>query len=62
MSFAPTLVQFSFPMLSLAELVFAAMMLGLAAGLLMFFRPLLTGIRRALILAVRARLSPNQRA
>ncbi|MDB5748451.1 MAG: hypothetical protein JWP72_3299 [Massilia sp.] len=62
MSFVSTLVQFSIPVLSLAEAVCAAIMLGLVAGLLMFFRPLLQGIRRALILAVRARLGPNQRA
>ena len=62
MSFASTLAQFSFPVLSIADALYAAFMLGLLAGVLMFFRPLLTGIRRALVLAVRARFSPNQRA
>lgn len=57
MSFASTLVQFSFPMLSLAEALRAACMLFLLASLLMFFRPLLKGILRALVLALRLRLS-----
>ena len=56
MSFASTLAQFSFPLLSVAEVVRATFMLSLLASLLMFFRPLLTGIRRALALAVRTRL------
>ncbi|MFC5460069.1 hypothetical protein [Massilia niabensis] len=57
MSFASTLVQFSFPMLSLAETVRAAFMLFLLASLLMFFRPLLQGVVRALALVLRAGLS-----
>ncbi|MEN3276857.1 MAG: hypothetical protein V7631_2647 [Massilia sp.] len=55
MSFATTLVQFSLPMLSFADLVRGALMLALLASLLMFFRPLLLGIMRATLLAVRAR-------
>lgn len=57
MSFAATLAQLSFPMLSFGEFVRAVCMLSLLASLLMFFRPLLNGVRRALVLAVRARLS-----
>ena len=53
MSFA-SLLQFSFPMLSIAAVVRAALMLALLASLLMFFRPLLSGILRALLLAVRS--------
>ena len=52
MSFATTLVQVSFPMLSLAAILRGAFMLSLLASLLMFFRPLLSGIVRALVLAV----------
>lgn len=62
MSFASTLVQLSFPLLPLAEVVRATLILSLLASLLMFFRPLLTGIRRALMLALRSRLRPNRRA
>lgn len=57
MSFAATLVQFSLPALSLAEYVRAACLLALVASLLMFFRPLITGIVRALALTLRARLT-----
>ena len=57
MSFTSTLVQFSFPLLSVAELVRTTFMLSLLASLLMFFRPLLTGVRRALLLALRSCLS-----
>lgn len=59
MSFTSTLVQFSFPLLSLAEAVRASLVLALLASLFMFFRPLLTGIRRALVLALRSRLRPR---
>lgn len=59
MSFTSTLVQFSFPLLSLAEVVRATVVLSLLASLFMFFRPLLTGIRRALVLALRSRLRPR---
>lgn len=59
MSFTSTLVQFSFPLLSLAEVVRATFVLSLLASLFMFFRPLLTGIRRALVLALRSRLRPR---
>jgi hypothetical protein len=55
MSFAATLVQLSFSTLSIADLVRSGLMLSLLASLLMFFRPLLTGIVRALVLTVRPR-------
>ena len=57
MSFAAALTEFYLPMLSLGDLVRALGMLAVLAGLLMFFRPLLNGMRRALVLAVRARLA-----
>ena len=57
MSFTSTLVQFSFPLLSVAEVVRATFMLSLLASLLIFFRPLLTGIRRAMVLVLRSCLS-----
>ena len=57
MSFASTLVELSLPLLSFGEFVRAFCLLFLVASLLMFFRPLLNGLRRALVLAVRARLS-----
>ncbi|MGX4640946.1 hypothetical protein [Massilia sp. SYSU DXS3249] len=57
MSFAATLVQFSLPVLSLAECLRAACLLALVASLLMFFRPLIKGIVRALALTLRARLT-----
>ena len=62
MSFASTFLQFSIPMLSIAAVVRAALMLSLLASLLMFFRPLLTGIRRAMVLALRSCLSRKRTA
>ena len=59
MSFAATLVQFSLPALSLADYLRAVCLLALVASLLMFFRPLIKGIVRALALALRARLTRN---
>lgn len=53
MSFAATLVQFSLPMPSVATVVRGVLMLSLLASLLMFFRPLLSGIVRATLLAIR---------
>lgn len=57
MSFASAFAELSFPLLSLGEFLYAAGMLLLMAGLCLFFRPLLNGLRRALVLAVRARLT-----
>ena len=55
MSFASAVTQFSFPLLSLTELVQGALVLALLACLVMFFRPLLSGLVRALVLTVRPR-------
>ncbi|MEW6372305.1 MAG: hypothetical protein AB1584_15320 [Pseudomonadota bacterium] len=62
MSFVSTLTQFSFPVLPLAELLRAALLLALLASVLMFFRPLLSGIARALMLTIRPRMTKEQRA
>ena len=43
------------PMLPIAELVRGALVLALLASVLLFFRPLLSGLLRALVLAVRLR-------
>jgi len=62
MSFVSTLTQFSFPVLPLAELLRAALLLALLASVLMFFRPLLSGVARALMLTIRPRMTKEQRA
>jgi len=55
MSFAAAVTQFSFPLLSLAALVQGALVLALLASVVLFFRPLLSGLMRALVLTVRPR-------
>jgi uncharacterized membrane protein (DUF4010 family) len=55
MPFAAALTVFSLSSLSVADLVRIALVLALAASLLMFFRPLLSGLLRALVLTVRPR-------
>jgi hypothetical protein len=55
MSFAATVTQFSFPLLSLTDLLQGALVLALLASLMLFFRPLLSGLMRALVLTVRPR-------
>lgn len=61
MSFAATLFQF--PMtISFMELFMSTVQLALLGGLLMFFRPLLIGIARALVLVVRPRLTKSELA
>lgn len=62
MSFASSLTQFTFPALPPAELLRAALLLALLVSVLMFFRPLLSGIVRALILTLRPRMTKEQRA
>ncbi|MDN4056866.1 hypothetical protein QPK31_01385 [Massilia sp. YIM B02769] len=57
MSFVATLTQFSFPALSIADVLRLALVLALGAGFVMFFRPLLSGIVRALVLTVRPRIA-----
>jgi len=53
MSFAAAVTQLSFPMLPLAMLVRGTLVLALLAGFVLFFRPLLLGVVRALLLLVR---------
>ena len=55
MSFAAALTAFSLSPLSIADLVRIVLVLSLAASLLMFFRPLLSGLLRALVLTLRPR-------
>ena len=57
MSFVATFTQFSFPVLPIADLLRLALVLALGAGFVMFFRPLLSGIVRALVLTVRPRIA-----
>jgi len=61
MSFADAFTLHSLPLLSIAELVRGALVLALVASLLMFFRPLLSGLVRALVLTVRPRTARRQR-
>jgi hypothetical protein len=61
MSFADAFTLYSLPLLSIAELVRGALVLALVASLLMFFRPLLSGLVRALVLTVRPRTARRQR-
>ena len=55
MSFASAVTHMSFPLLSLAALLQGALVLALLASLVLFFRPLLSGLVRALVLTVRPR-------
>jgi hypothetical protein len=61
MSFAEALTLLSFPLPSVAELVRAVLVLSLVASLLMFFRPLLSGLVRAFVLTVRPRAARRPR-
>jgi hypothetical protein len=49
----------SFSLLPLAALLRGALLLSLLASVLMFFRPLLSGLMRALVLTVRPRRAPK---
>jgi hypothetical protein len=62
MSFAAALTAFSLSPLSIADLVRIVLVLSLAASLLMFFRPLLSGLLRALVLTVRPRTARRARS
>jgi len=62
MSFAAALTAFSLSPLSVADLVRIVLVLSLAASLLMFFRPLLSGLLRALVLMVRPRAPRRPRS
>jgi hypothetical protein len=60
MPFVDAVTHLSLPLLPVAELAHAALMLSLLASLLMFFRPLLSGLLRALVLTVRPRAARRQ--
>ena len=60
MPFVDAVTHLSLPLLPVAELVRAALMLSLLASLLVFFRPLLSGLLRALVLTVRPRAARRQ--
>jgi hypothetical protein len=62
MPFVDAVTHLSLPLLSVGELVRAALVLSLLASLLMFFRPLLSGLLRALVLTVRPRAARRQPA
>jgi hypothetical protein len=55
MSFTATLFQAPMTALPLMQMFTSMLELALLGGLLMFFRPLLIGIARALVLVVRPR-------
>jgi hypothetical protein len=55
MPFADALFQIPLTALPFSQLLTSIVQLTLLGGLLMFFRPLLTGIARALVLLVRPR-------
>jgi len=55
MSFAATLFPMSVTALPFSHLLLDLVQLTLLGGILMFFRPLLVGMARALVLAVRPR-------
>jgi len=61
MSFVATFTQFSFPVLPIADVLRLVLMLALAASFVLFFRPLLSGIVRALVLTVRPRIAKADR-
>jgi hypothetical protein len=65
MSFAATLFQATgaiVPAVSIAQFVRGLFTLSALVGFVMFFRPLLTGIARALVLTVRPALTREERA
>ncbi|MGJ9418575.1 hypothetical protein ACHAC9_12525 [Massilia sp. CMS3.1] len=62
MPFVQAVTEFSFLLPPIAELVRGALVLALLASVVLFFRPLLSGLVRAFILTVRPRLSRQERA
>jgi hypothetical protein len=62
MSFADALLQAPLTTLPLAQLVTSMAQLIVLGAVLMFFRPLLVGIARALVLVVRPRPTKDQLA
>jgi hypothetical protein len=62
MSFSAALFPFPMTALPYTQLVLVMVQLTLLGGVLMFFRPLLVGILRALVLVVRPRLTKDELA
>jgi hypothetical protein len=62
MSFAAAFTLVSLPLPSVADLVRAVLVLSLVASLLLFFRPLFSGLLRAMVLTVRPRPARRPRA
>jgi hypothetical protein len=62
MSFSATLFQTPVMALPFTHLLLALVQLTLLGGILMFFRPLLVGIARALVLVVRPRPTKDELA
>jgi hypothetical protein len=62
MSFTATLFQAPMTALPFMQLLISMAQLALLGGVLMFFRPLLIGIARALVLVVRPRPSKDELA
>jgi hypothetical protein len=62
MSFTATLFQTPVTALPFAQLLTSMVQLTLLGGVLMFFRPLLVGIARALVLVVRPRPTKDELA
>jgi hypothetical protein len=62
MSFTDTLFQGPVSALPFAELATGMVQLAVLGAVLMFFRPLLLGIARALVLVVRPRLTKDELA
>jgi hypothetical protein len=62
MSFSATLFQTPVMALPFIHVLFVMVQLTLLGGLLMFFRPLLIGIARALVLVVRPRPTKDELA
>ena len=60
MSFAATLFQMPLTAFPFSHLLLSLVQLTLLGGVLMFFRPLLTGLVRALVLVVRPRPTRDQ--
>jgi hypothetical protein len=60
MSFSSTLIQLPMSALPFSQLVLVMVQLTLLGGVLMFFRPLLVGIARALVLVIRPRPTKDE--
>lgn len=62
MSFASALTQFSLPLLPAVDVLRGAFLLALLASFFLLFRPLLSGMARALLLLLRPRPARAARA